>query len=169
MKLTKFHKGGNDMSSDHNEATICSNGHVVSENFSNYQKYCSICGEKTFSICENCKSPIQGSLNMIQAALFGEKPYTIPYYCHSCGSPYPWTIKILDNAVELISLDEELDDESKELIKNAIPNLIVDTPATPLAVAKYKKGMKKAGKVLKDCMYNLLIDVVSETVKKMLF
>ena len=36
-----------------------------------------------------------------------------------------WTQKILDNALELLSLDTELDDDTKELIKNAIPCLLV--------------------------------------------
>ena len=36
-------------------------------------------------------------------------------------------------------------------------------------LAKYKKGIKCAGDILKNSMRQLLIDVVSETVKKSLF
>lgn len=92
-----------------------------------------------------------------------------PYYCHNCGAPYPWTQKILDNAVELLSLDDELDSSSKELIKSAIPDLIVDTPTTPIAIAKYRKGIANAGQIIKDSLRQLLIDVISETAKKTLF
>ena len=63
----------------------------------------------------------------------------------------------------------ELDESMKELIKTAIPDLITETPATPIAIAKYKKGIKCAGDILKNSMRQLLIDVVSETVKKSLF
>ena len=66
----------------------------------------------------------------------------------------------------LVSLEDELDESMKELIKTAIPDLITETPATPIAIAKYKKGIKCAGDIL---MRQLLIDVVSETVKKSLF
>ena len=76
---------------------------------------------------------------------------------------------ILDNAVMLVSLEDELDESMKELIKTAIPDLITETPATPIAIAKYKKGIKCAGDILKNSMRQLLIDVVSETVKKSLF
>ena len=95
--------------------------------------------------------------------------YNRPDYCYNCGAPYPWTKIILDNAVMLVSLEDELDESMKELIKTAIPDLITETPATPIAIAKYKKGIKCAGDILKNSMRQLLIDVVSETVKKSLF
>ena len=75
----------------------------------------------------------------------------------------------MDNAVELLSLEDDLDDETKELIKNAIPDLIRETPDTPIAIAKYQKYINGAGEILKNSMRQLLIDVVCETVKKSLF
>ena len=145
-------------------ATICLNGHVIDKYNANYQKYCSTCGKETFSFCTSCNTPIRGSVRLDN--VIGAFPYKKPFYCHSCGTPYPWTQKILDNAVELISLDDELDDTSKELIKNAIPELLFDSPTTPIAAAKYQKGISKAGEVVKNCLYQLLVDVMSETAKK---
>lgn len=75
----------------------------------------------------------------------------------------------LNNAVELVALDDELDEVSKDLIKNAIPDLIADSPTTPVAVSKCRKGLLRAGDALKNALYNLLIDVLSDTAKKMLF
>ena len=112
---------------------------------------------------------IRGSYYVEGVVFLGNSDYTKPYYCHNCGTPYPWTQKILDNAVELLSLDNELDSSSKELIKNAIPNLIVDTPTTPIAIAKYRKGIANAGQIVKESLRQLLIDVISETAKKTLF
>src|SRR5690606_32823884 len=63
-------------------------------------------------------------------------PYHKPSYCYNCGYPFPWTEQLINNAVELIALDEELTDEQKEILKNALPDLIVETPSTPVATAK---------------------------------
>lgn len=153
----------------YHNATICLNGHVVSKYDANSQKHCSKCGTETYSYCLKCHAPIHGLYDVTGVAVIGKRPYQLPYYCYECGAPYPWTQKILDNAIELLFLDDDLDDASKELIKNAIPELIVDTPTTPIAVAKYKKGISASGQILKDSMRQLLVDVVSETAKKTLF
>ena len=68
-----------------------------------------------------------------------------------------------------MSLDDDLDETSKELIISAIPELLVDTPTTLVAVSKYKKGISKAGQMVRDSMRQLLVDIVSETIKKSLF
>ena len=107
---------------------------------------------------------------MIDGVLsLNKSQYIAPWYCHSCGNPYPWTEKILNNATELLSLDEGLDSSAKELIKNAIPNLLVDTPETPISIANYRNGMSKAGQIVKDSMFQLLSNVLSETIKNVLF
>lgn len=153
----------------YNGATICLNGHVVSKYQANYQKHCSKCGKEIYSYCLNCNAPIRGLVKIQGAVVLGDRPYLKPYYCYECGSPYPWTQKILDNSVELLSLDDDLDDQSKELIKTAIPELLVETPTTPVATAKYKKGMSHAGQIVKDAMRQLLVDVISETARNILF
>ena len=153
----------------YNTATICLNGHVISECNANHQKYCSQCGTETYSFCPKCNSPIRGTYDTPGVIVLGNRSYKLPYYCYECGAPYPWTQKILDNSIELLALDEDLDAASKELIKNAIPELIVDTTTTPIAIAKYRKGIASAGKILKDSLRQLLIDIVSETSKNILF
>lgn len=150
-------------------ATICLNGHVVSRSQANAEAFCTQCGNETYSSCPQCKYPIRGLYDVEGVAIIGRREYKKPYYCYNCGSPYPWTQKILDNAVELLSLDDELDSSSKQLIKNAIPDLIVDTTTTPIAMAKYRKGIANAGQIIRDSLRQLLIDVVSETAKKTLF
>lgn len=153
----------------YNGATICLNGHVLDKYKANTQNHCTICGKETYSFCEQCNSPIRGLVKIEGAVVLGNRSYTKPFYCHDCGAPYPWTQKILDSATELVSLDDDLDKTSKELIKNAIPELLIDAPTTPVAAAKYQKGMSKAGQIVSDSMRQLLIDVVSEAAKKFLF
>ena len=152
----------------YHNATICLNGHVLSSYDANGQPYCEKCGAGTISNCTYCNKPIHGDYEVPGVVAIGFKYYK-PYYCWNCGKPYPWTEKILENAVEILSLDETIGETERELIKNAIPNLIVETPDTPVAVAKYKKGISQAAEFVKASMRQLLIDVVSETIKKTLF
>lgn len=150
-------------------ATICESGHILSKTTANISKYCPKCGKVTYSVCPICKTPIRGYYYQNKYDFALPEHYELPYYCHACGSPYPWTETILRNAVELLALDSDLDDNSKELIKNAIPNLIVDTPDTPLAIAQYKSETSKAGEITRNCLTQLLINVVCEVAKANLF
>lgn len=151
-------------------AQICLNGHVITTNIENHeQPYCSKCGTKTITHCPNCGEHIQGKYLIDGVLTLNKSQYVTPWYCHSCGTPYPWTQKILSNAVELLSLDGELDADTQELIKNAIPNLLVDTPETPISIANYRSGISKAGQIVRDSMFQLLSSVLSESIKNLLF
>ena len=154
--------------SGYRNATICFNGHVMSIYYANSQPYCSKCGKETYSYCEKCKAPIRGHYEVSGIVdLTGR--YDKPYYCYNCGAPYPWTQRILDNAVELLSLEDELDEQTKQIIKEAIPTLMIESPDTPIAAAKFKNGMDKASQFAKNLFYQLLVDVISETAKKIIF
>lgn len=155
------------MSGYFKNATICLNGHIASSGEANYRNFCKECGEATVSKCDNCDSFIQGYYYV--PGFLRKIDYELPYYCHNCGSKYPWTRKLLENAVELVSLDDELPDEHKKIIKNAIPDLIIESSTTPAAQAKYKKYVSNAASYVQEGLRNLLIDVVSETVKKSIF
>lgn len=151
---------------------ICKNGHQESfwHSLGNQSSiFCEKCGEITIDKCLHCNYPINGYYYPDGVITLGPDTFPIPSYCKDCGKPYPWTEKILNNAIELISLDDDLDSRTREIIKNAIPDLLVDTPTTPLAVAKYKININKASQIVKDGMRNLLVDVLSETAKKSLF
>lgn len=145
-------------------ATICINGHVISSTQANSTKYCQRCGANTVSQCANCNIYIRGEYNIVDMPYISE--YERPFYCFDCGDPFPWTKQILENAVELVDLDEELTNEIKDIIKSSLPNLLIETPTTPVAVAKYRKFMGSASTFVKDGMKNLLIGAVNESVKK---
>lgn len=145
-------------------ATICLNGHVLESTEPNSVPHCKMCGESTISNCVSCNKSIRGKYEYTNVVNFS--PYKKPYYCFNCGNPYPWTSRVIDNAIEIIYLDEELTEEHKEIIKNALPDLITEKPSTPVAIAKYKKYMSGAQSFAKEGLRNILVDVVSETVKK---
>lgn len=113
-------------------------------------------------MCTNCNNYVKGICESEDTFDFYYNP---PAYCEKCGNPYPWTAKIIENAVEIISLDEHLPDEIKQIIKDAIPDLIVDSVMAPVATVKYRKFTQSAADYTQDGLKNLLIDVVSETVK----
>lgn len=93
----------------------------------------------------------------------------IPYYCNNCGQPYPWTNTLIKNVDTILSLDSSISSIDKNFVTSSIPHLINKTPTTPVSVAKTKTILTKASTIVKDSMYKILIDVVSESVKKSLF
>ena len=149
----------------YHEATICLNGHVASSTKANYRNFCKECGLETISSCQYCSNDIQGEYEVPGVVSLGFE-YNVPSFCHECGKPYPWTEQVITNAIELLSLDEDLLDEHKEIIKSTFPDLVVETPVTPVAVAKYKKYMPKAAEYVQNGIKSIFIDVVSEAVKK---
>lgn len=150
----------------YNKATICLNGHTVSSTVQDYSNFCDMCGIETISVCKNCNNYIKG---LYENDLWIDYHYAPPAYCDECGHPFPWTSQVLNNAIELIALDDDLPDKHKEIIKQALPNIIIETPTTPVAIAKYKKFISVAANYTKNGMRNLLIDIVSDTVKKSMF
>lgn len=101
-------------------AQICLNGHEITSTFNESPelrtKHCNKCGEGTIVKCLNCETGIRGYYSVPGIVSFS--PYDVPSFCHNCGEAFPWTQKLLDNAVELVGLDDELRNEEKEIIKN---------------------------------------------------
>ena len=151
-------------------AQICENGHIITSDIEKFSySFCPQCGSKAFDECPSCGKPIHGSYYEYDILFVPEPLDQKPFYCYHCGKPYPWTQKILDSAIELLSLDEDLDSDTKSIIKNAIPNLLVETPETPIATAKYRSAIGKAGQILKDSLYQLLVDCITESAKKVIY
>lgn len=152
---------------------ICTKGHQLGYLFFEYpdEKYCELCGSSLISSCQNCNKVITGWINNSSEDFIDFPPDSmdVPKFCKFCGDPYPWTKQIIDDSVELLALDADLSDDDKKLIKDSIPDLIIESSSTPLAEAKFKKGISSAALFVKDAIRNLLVDVVSETVKKSIF
>ena len=146
---------------------ICNNGHCFIGDL-NDSNNCPQCGELLNTKCGKCKSEF--NREFIQDIPTGNSiNYRPPYYCDKCGESFPWTNKIIDSAYKLIMDDEELDNDSKELLKSTIPNLIVEKQETSVAVSNYKKTIKKGSVLLGNLLQQLLVSVISENVKKLLF
>lgn len=152
-------------------AQICLNGHVINTMAREYpqsnQKHCSKCGAQSMTGCPSCGSTIRGYYHV--PGVFGGSRYIRPGYCHDCGRPYPWTIASLEAARELADELDGLSSEERKQLKDSFPDLVKSTPKTALAETRFKKLMKKAGIEAYGGMKSILIDVVSEAVKKSLF
>ena len=151
-------------------AQICMNGHVVNTTAATSpqpnQKHCADCGAQTIMACPSCNVQIRGYYH---SGYPNSSDYHKPSYCHNCGTAFPWTVSSLEAARELADEFDTLTQEEKEQLKNSFPDLVKSTPRTTVAETRFKKLMKKAGSEAYDGMKSILIDVVSEAVKKSVF
>ena len=94
----------------------------------------------------------------------------LPSFCPDCGEPYPWTEASLKAAKELADELDNLSLEEREILKKSLDDIMVmeDTPQTPVAATRFKKLIVKAGKPAAEAFRKLLIDVASETAKKII-
>ncbi|MCK4329069.1 DUF2321 domain-containing protein [candidate division WOR-3 bacterium] len=158
-------------SNKYDEAQICLNGHIVNPAIHSRpdmsRDFCVDCGTKTIKKCPKCETPIIGS------RVIGRQPighlFSLPKFCHNCGEPYPWTEAIIKAARELTQELENITDEEKKILVQSIDDMIKDTPGTMVATTKFKKIISKTGKKFMDAFRDILVDIISETAKKMLW
>jgi hypothetical protein len=158
---------------DNGIAQVCLNGHVVTSKSNDLeieQPFCSICGQPVINKCENCSTPVRGSFrepSVIDPPYWYPKTsYHKPAYCYQCGNAFSWTKRGKEAAYELIEFDDNLNATEKDDFKASINDLIIESPKTNLATVKFKTFVSKAGGELGKGLKEILIDLVSETVKK---
>ena len=95
--------------------------------------------------------------------------FKAPAYCSNCGSPFPWTQSGIEAAQELADELEELSREEKTALKTAIVDLTKSGPRAQLSQSRFKKIMSKVGKESAQVMRSLVVDIVSEVVRKSLY
>ncbi|WP_186433609.1 DUF2321 domain-containing protein [Lactobacillus jensenii] len=120
---------------------VCLNGHKITDsataNESQIIKFCEKCGAKTIEECPNCHKYIEGNRKYDDIVLGYTGPKEIPAYCKFCSNPFPWTQASMNSMTELIQLSD-LNSNSKEVLKNTIPDMMVETPRTQLSAVKWK-------------------------------
>ena len=89
-------------------------------------------------------------------------------YCDNCGAAYPWTEAKLQAATELASELNNLTEEEKQQLKNSLPDIIRDSPQTPVAATRFKRLLAKAKDKSGELIWDLLKELVSETAKKII-
>ena len=161
------------MEKDFGYAQICLNGHIItykSNDLKILQPFCASCGQKVTIECENCQTPIRGGVryesHIGPPYRYYSDPYKRPSYCYKCGHTFPWTKSAEEAAFELIEFSTELNDSEKNELQSSIQNLLIESPKTNVSVVKFKSYASKAGTEIAKGLKDILIDLVSETVKK---
>ena len=90
-------------------------------------------------------------------------------YCHACGKPYPWTRSRIEAAKALAEEQSDLTLAERLLLQSSIDDLVAQTPQTSVALIRFKKLMPKIGKQGAEGFKDILIDILSETVRKQLW
>lgn len=159
----------NPQQSSYDVAQVCLNGHLVNstaEDFPQFNEtFCSKCGAKTITACSHCDTRIRGHLR----GSFGVGELDLPAFCYNCGKPYPWVEASLAAAKELADEVDGLSPEERQALKGTLDDLVRDTPKTQVAVARFKKIVSQAGRVAAEGLKKVLIDVVTEAVKRQLW
>ena len=158
------------MSGSYSVAMVCLNGHAVNTHADSRpdrnEKYCSDCGAETITQCVNCNAPIRGRYMTPGVILAGV--YTAPSFCYGCGNAYPWTEAKIQAAEELADEMDKLTPEEREQLKRSIHDIIRDTPQTPVAATRFKRLVGKAGQKMGEALWGIVVDIASETAKKMI-
>ena len=158
------------MTEGYDIAQICLNGHVANSTSRNLpqfnQKFCEKCGVATIMNCPECNAAIRGSY---WGAGMGIDNYTAPSFCISCGQAFPWTKSKLQVAHELAQELDGIDEEERAILQKSIDDLVKDTPSTTVAATRFKKILVKAGQGAASMFREILVDVLSEAAKKVLF
>lgn len=150
-------------------AQICTNGHVANA----YTKlmpdrggaYCQTCGEKTITVCPKCRHEIQGPY---QGAFVPDSDFEPPNFCRNCGKPYPWTERRLQAAKELIDQEQTLAPDEKIALEADINDITHDAPRTQAAAIRIKAFLAKVPGVVGSALRDIVVDVASETAKKII-
>ena len=118
--------------------------------------FCDLCGSQTIDACQSCQTPIP----------LQQGPD--PCYCGGCSKAFPWTEAALSAATSLANEMEELDDGEKSLLRISLPDLLVVTPNTELAIFRFKKLIEKVSPFGREAMLKIVGEVAAAAVKKQL-
>jgi hypothetical protein len=154
-------------------AQVCPNGHVANamtrQEPERSKDFCERCGEKTITCCPNeaCNAAIRGG-HVDSLGVVGSY-HSPPAFCRACGSPFPWTERATQAAIELATESGSLDDSEQQQFRESVEMAIRDTPKTQLAGSRIAHLLAKMGKATADAIRDVLVDVVSEAAKKMIW
>lgn len=156
----------------YDSAQICLNGHIVNiaikDTPEHNAKFCKFCGQPTVTACSACKTEIRGK-HFIKGVWSWSVRIPLPRFCETCGNPYPWTQAKMKAVEDLAGAIDGFSDEDRSDLKSSVGEIVKDTPQTAVAATRFKRLMKKAGKGAADGFKNILADIISEAVKKVIW
>ena len=156
-------------------AQVCLNGHGVNSrvqsNSEHNKDFCIECGAATITTCQHCGVDIKGYFhsNSNRGWRTPADHFSRPSFCEGCGKSFPWTEKALEAAKDFSDELGVLTEDEKEFLEKSLDDIIRDTPQTAVASARFKRIAAKGGKEAAEGFKHILIGVVSETAKKMIW
>jgi hypothetical protein len=96
-------------------------------------------------------------------------PYKAPRFCSDCGAPFPWTESSLKSAHELANEITGISEDDRNILNQSLDEIVRDTPQAQVAAVRFKKIATKLGKEAADAFKKILVDIASETAKKMIW
>lgn len=153
---------------DFDVGQICENGHAINGSAISApqfnQDYCDKCGKKTRTTCPNCKTPIRGELEFPS---FSE--YKPPAFCHKCGNSFPWTKQKIQAVIKLSVEEDNLDKDERKQLEASVNDIVRESPRTQLEANRFKKFLSKIRVESARAVRDLIIDIVSESAKKIIW
>ena len=148
-------------------AEVCVNGHHTTDSLETSPErrsnYCPTCGAETISRCPECSATIRGDYDVPGVVIFA--PYEPPSFCYNCGSAMPWTEAKVRAAQDLIDEVDSLSSEEREILKDSILELTRESPRLELASVRYKRLVRKSGKVVGNALNSIVISIATEAAK----
>ena len=91
----------------HDAQQVCLNGHQITDNYHRWpefrRSFCEKCGEKTIHQCPECRADIKGDYHV--EGVFSVSTTPVPRFCEKCGTPFPWSEKVVVDGDEVTKLD----------------------------------------------------------------
>jgi hypothetical protein len=152
---------------EYDVAQVCLNGHGINAHSKgepeNNKKFCGKCGQATIDACPKCKGTIRGYPPNVGGV------FTPPAYCTNCGEPFPWTSEKINAAIEFAIEAGELKKDEAQVFSDSLPDLVKSTPRAQVAAFRIKKLLSGMPEVVAEAARKMVVDVLSETAKKMFF
>jgi hypothetical protein len=153
-------------------AEICLNGHVTTDSADNCpelrEKFCSKCGEKTITACPDCNTNIRGHYYVAGIVTLGEE-FKPPLFCYNCGSAFPWTVTLMEEAVECVDSTNSLTNDELERFRKDLCEIVKDSPKVQASSLRIKSTLQKIGTVGANCVKEIIVQIASETAKKIIW
>lgn len=151
-------------------AAICMNGHTATRNVNNHPagQFCGECGDKIIQACPSCKAMIRGYYDVPGVISLGGS-YEPAAYCFQCGTAYPWTERRMEAIADTLTATDELTEFEVESLRASLPNIVRDVPQTKPAALRIAALITRVKEPVQRVARDLLMDVASETAKKVMF
>ncbi len=150
-------------------AQICLNGHVVNQfaksDRDRNTKFCKKCGATTLTACPSCGTNIRGYYHI--KGLLDCAGLKTPPFCFECGQPYPWTAAKME-ASKLLLDEMGLDIPEATILEGDLQEILRDTPKASASAVRVSRHLEKAKPFIAEGFKTLLVEVVSQSAKKIL-